>query len=61
MNKDEAFRLECIRIRLEQDVELWPDLPERNDPCLCGSGKKYKRCCQPLLEKEEAEYNLGNV
>ncbi|MGD0600092.1 MAG: SEC-C metal-binding domain-containing protein [Terriglobales bacterium] len=17
----------------------------RNDPCLCGSGKKYKRCC----------------
>jgi preprotein translocase subunit SecA len=23
----------------------------RNDPCPCGSGKKYKRCC---LEKEEA-------
>ena len=21
----------------------WP--PERNDPCWCGSGKKYKRCC----------------
>jgi tetratricopeptide (TPR) repeat protein len=19
--------------------------PERNDPCLCGSGRKYKRCC----------------
>jgi len=19
----------------------------RNDPCRCGSGKKYKRCCQP--------------
>jgi uncharacterized protein len=19
--------------------------PGRNDPCLCGSGKKYKRCC----------------
>jgi hypothetical protein len=18
----------------------------RNDPCVCGSGKKYKRCCQ---------------
>lgn len=18
---------------------------ERNDPCLCGSGKKYKKCC----------------
>lgn len=19
--------------------------PERNEPCLCGSGKKYKKCC----------------
>lgn len=24
----------------------------RNDPCHCGSGKKYKRCC---LEKDEAD------
>jgi|GEM_PF-1493933 len=23
----------------------------RNDPCPCGSGRKYKRCC---LEKDEA-------
>ncbi|MDR9440653.1 MAG: SEC-C domain-containing protein, partial [Halomonas sp.] len=22
--------------------------PRRNDRCPCGSGKKYKRCCQPL-------------
>lgn len=20
--------------------------PERNDPCPCGSGKKYKKCCR---------------
>ena len=20
-------------------------MPGRNDPCLCGSGRKYKRCC----------------
>jgi len=26
--------------------------PGRNDPCPCGSGKKYKKCCLP---KEEAE------
>ena len=25
--------------------------PGRNDPCLCGSGKKYKACC---LTKDEA-------
>lgn len=22
--------------------------PERNGPCVCGSGRKFKRCCQPL-------------
>ncbi|TDC03308.1 SEC-C metal-binding domain-containing protein, partial [Actinomadura bangladeshensis] len=21
----------------------WP--PERNAPCWCGSGRKYKKCC----------------
>lgn len=25
-------------------VESEPKV-ERNDPCLCGSGKKYKKCC----------------
>jgi hypothetical protein len=27
----------------------------RNDPCPCGSGKKYKRCC---LEQQSATYSL---
>ena len=27
----------------------------RNDPCPCGSGKKYKRCC---LEQQAASYSL---
>ncbi|MEH7011760.1 SEC-C metal-binding domain-containing protein [Neobacillus niacini] len=22
--------------------------PKRNDPCPCGSGKKYKQCCTEL-------------
>jgi Flp pilus assembly protein TadD len=26
--------------------------PGRNDPCPCGSGKKYKKCCLP---KDEAQ------
>jgi len=25
------------------EVVAWP--PGRNDPCWCGSGRKYKRCC----------------
>jgi tetratricopeptide (TPR) repeat protein len=24
--------------------------PGRNDPCLCGSGHKYKQCCQPMAD-----------
>ena len=25
----------------------------RNDPCPCGSGQKYKRCCLPQDEAAE--------
>lgn len=25
--------------------------PERNDPCICGSGRKFKRCCRPLQQE----------
>jgi tetratricopeptide (TPR) repeat protein len=31
--------------------------PGRNDPCPCGSGKKYKQCClanEEALEREQA-------
>lgn len=27
------------------------DKPNRNDPCPCGSGKKYKNCC---IDKEDS-------
>ncbi len=27
----------------------------RNDPCPCGSGRKYKRCCQAKDEAAERE------
>jgi len=27
----------------------------RNDPCPCGSGKKYKKCCQPKDDAAEHE------
>ena len=25
-------------------------LPGRNEPCVCGSGQKFKHCCQPLYD-----------
>lgn len=30
--------------------------PDRNDPCLCGSGKKYKKCCLRSVDANEFEY-----
>jgi hypothetical protein len=29
---------------------------ERNEPCYCGSGKKYKKCCLPKDEAEAASH-----
>ena len=28
-----------------QGVQMEADLPRRNDPCVCQSGKKFKQCC----------------
>jgi preprotein translocase subunit SecA len=40
----------CIEIRLRDnggmpDEHRVPEKVGRNDPCPCGSGKKYKNCC----------------
>ncbi|QWU13704.1 uncharacterized protein SAMN04487895_103392 [Paenibacillus sophorae] len=34
-----------------QNVQIYlkGKLPDRNDPCACGSGKKYKQCCLGLV------------
>ncbi len=34
-------------IPVVQQVRNVVDQPGRNDICLCGSGKKYKKCCMP--------------
>lgn len=31
----------------------WP--PGRNQPCWCGSGRKYKKCCGPIPAAEPSE------
>jgi uncharacterized protein len=35
--------MQWIKNRENQAVK--PSIPERNDPCPCGSGKKFKNCC----------------
>ena len=27
----------------------------RNDPCPCGSGKKYKKCCAAKMQRREQQ------
>ena len=30
----------------------------RNDPCPCGSGKKYKKCCGNLAKKKPKQLSM---
>ena len=32
--------------------------PGRNDPCPCGSGKKFKKCCQDKLEASQSARSI---
>jgi uncharacterized protein YecA (UPF0149 family) len=32
-------------IRNKENQAVKTAIPERNDPCPCGSGKKFKNCC----------------
>jgi preprotein translocase subunit SecA len=34
-----------IRMKYNQDSRATSEKVGRNDPCPCGSGKKYKKCC----------------
>jgi len=55
---EEQAKLDAVRDELEADianaktnevpeekVETFEKKPKRNEPCPCGSGKKYKQCC----------------
>ncbi len=40
-------------LRNKESQVVKTDLPQRNDPCPCGSGRKFKNCCagKPLFSK----------
>ncbi len=48
---DEVPSEEDLDILFDRLSDLPPVLLGRNDPCLCGSGKKYKKCC---LDKDKS-------
>ena len=39
---------------------MYEETPERNEPCWCGSGKKYKKCHHAFDEKLESLYLAGH-
>lgn len=41
----ERFKMLAKRLTSDQEVQKMANIPGRNDPCPCGSGKKYKKCC----------------
>lgn len=57
LEENELFGVIAIDAEIEEDLtELngllnkpktttFEKTPNRNDPCVCGSGKKYKKCC----------------
>lgn len=42
---NEALRLSLLKEIAQAQAEVKPKKVGRNDPCPCGSGKKYKKCC----------------
>ena len=51
----ELFRRHAAPLRLERTASIVPIAAVRagrNDPCPCGSGRKYKRCCGSTLLEE---------
>ena len=43
--RTEEQRKELAREYRRSRIYISPKLVGRNDPCPCGSGKKYKKCC----------------
>ncbi|MEV0406474.1 SEC-C metal-binding domain-containing protein [Actinoallomurus sp. NPDC050550] len=43
--RDQQTRIDYLQDRLDEGASTlhWP--PERNQPCWCDSGRKYKKCC----------------
>lgn len=46
----DKFNIKYLKFGSNNSVGVIPyKLPERNQPCWCMSGKKYKQCCLKLV------------
>ena len=53
--KEEALIAIFKKVKMNWSYLIEKPLQKRNDPCQCGSGKKYKACCLISEEKEKAD------
>ena len=44
-HSSDIFITNLFAVQSKSSVSMNPAKPGRNDPCPCGSGKKYKQCC----------------
>jgi uncharacterized protein len=47
-NHPRDVRAEAMQARQEYQARIWKNTG-RNDPCPCGSGRKFKKCCLPKM------------
>lgn len=45
LDNEEENILELDAVLNKPKTQRFEKVPERNAPCSCGSGKKYKKCC----------------
>ena len=45
-------------LKVTQQVITREEYGERNEPCICGSGKKFKKCCGLNIGKKYPHYEF---
>lgn len=50
-----------MSLKISRKINLKPEKIGRNDPCFCGSGKKYKKCCQKNVEELSSVQRKGQT
>ncbi|HPC86457.1 MAG TPA: SEC-C metal-binding domain-containing protein [Smithellaceae bacterium] len=55
MQKDDALIARFENVKMNWNCLMDKPRQKRNDPCACGSGRKYKVCCLVSEEQEKTE------
>ena len=49
-SQEQAAAQRSAQARAQQQPATGGKRPKRNEPCPCGSGVKYKKCCHPAFD-----------